>query len=97
MKKTPSQILPEYNALKRNPGESVQEFTVRFNKTYNSIPAEIKPPPSLALLHYPICFDAELAYQLRERNPATLEQMQSNAIGVRTTKVTGTEIDGIGF
>lgn len=75
MKKNLLQILAEYNTLKINPRESVQEFTFRFNKTYNSITAEIKPPPGLALLHYPDCFDAELAYQLHERNLATLEQM----------------------
>lgn len=82
VKKNSLQFLAEYNALERNPGEYVQEFIVRFNKIYNSISVKIKPPPGLALLHYPGCFDAELAYQLRETNATTLEQMQNNAIGV---------------
>jgi hypothetical protein len=55
-KKNPLQILAEYNALKRNTNESVQDFTIRFNKIYNSIPDDIKPPPGLALLHYPDVF-----------------------------------------
>jgi len=82
VKKNPLQILAEYDALKRNLGEYVQEFTANFNKVYNSIPYKIKPPPELDLLHYYDGFDAELSYQLRERNPTTLEAMQSNAIQV---------------
>lgn len=49
---------------------------------YNSIPAEITPPLRIALLHYPDAFDLAMAYQLRERNPATLEDMQSNVVSV---------------
>ena len=71
--KNPLKILVRYNALKRNPNESVQYFTARFNKIYDSIPENIKPPPSLALLHYPNGFDPDMAYQWRERNPSTLE------------------------
>ena len=71
-KKNPLQILAEYNTLKRNTNESVQEFTTRFNKIYHSIPDNIKPPPGLALLHYLGSFDPDMAYQLRERNPSTL-------------------------
>ena len=74
-KKNPLQILAEYNALKMNPNEFVQYFTTRFNKIYDSIPENIKPPPGLALLHYLDGFDLDMAYQLRERNTSTLEQM----------------------
>lgn len=34
------------------------------------------------MLHYPDEFYAELAYQLRERNPDTLEDMQKKIISV---------------
>lgn len=65
MKKNPFQILDEYEKIKRNPGELVQEITISFNMIYNSIPANMKPPHDLALLHYPDGFDDELAYEIR--------------------------------
>lgn len=68
--------------MKRNTNETVQEFTARFNLVYNSILDDIKPPPVLALLHYPDAFDPNMAYQLKEKDPATLEEMQLNAISV---------------
>jgi len=49
---------------------------------YNSIPDDMKPPPILAFLHYPDAFDPYMAYQLRERSPATLEDMQKNGVSV---------------
>lgn len=60
--------------MKRNLNETVQEIISRFNMVYNSIPDDMKPPPGLALLHYPDAFDLDMAYQLRERDPATLEK-----------------------
>jgi hypothetical protein len=82
IKRNPFLILEEYNHLKRQPGETVQHFSARFNQVYHSMPADIKPPPGLALLHYPDAFDPEMAFQLRERNTTTLEEMQDNAIAV---------------
>lgn len=35
----------------------------------------MKPPPDLALQHYIDSFDPEMAYQLRERDPTTPEEM----------------------
>jgi len=76
VKKSPLQILSEYENIKRNVGESVQDYCVRFNTIYNAIPADIKPPMGLALIKFPDGFDPNMAYQLRERDPATLEDMQ---------------------
>jgi hypothetical protein len=36
----------------------------------------------LALIKFPDGFDADMSYQLRERNAATLEEMQKSAISV---------------
>jgi len=44
-KKNPLQILVEYESLKIQPGEIVQDFSTRFNKFYNSILVDIKSPP----------------------------------------------------
>lgn len=62
--------------MKRNPNETVQEFTSRFNTVYNTIPDDMKPPPGFAVIHYPYAFDPEMAYQLRESDLITLEEMQ---------------------
>jgi len=46
------------------------------------MPVNIRPPPRSALLHYSDAFDPEMEFQLRERNLATLEEMQNNAVYV---------------
>jgi hypothetical protein len=75
-------ILDEYEHLKRQSGETVQHFSARFNRVYNALPVDIRPPPGLAHLHFPDAFDPEMAFQLRERNTATLEEMQNVAVDV---------------
>jgi hypothetical protein len=75
-------ILEEYDHLKRHPGEMVQHILAIFNQVYNSMPANIRPPHGLALLHYLDAFDPEMTFQLRERNTTTLKEMQDNAISV---------------
>ena len=67
VKKNPLQILAEYEQIKRNASESVQDYCVRFNAVYNEIPDHLKPPVGLAMMKFPYGFDADMAYQLRER------------------------------
>ena len=62
-------IIKDYNHLKRHLEETVHQFSARFNKVYHKIPAKIKPPLGLALLHYPNSFDPEMAFQIREKDP----------------------------
>ena len=47
--------------------ESVQDFSSRFMRSYDSIPAHVKPPPRAAQLHYVDAFDSDFALTLRER------------------------------
>jgi len=75
VKKNPIQILAEYETIKRAPSEIVQDYCIRFNNIYNSIPTAIQPPPGLALIKFPDGFDPNMSYQLRERNHVTLEEM----------------------
>ena len=75
-------ILEEYDHLKRQPGETIQQFSARFNKVYHAMPADISPPPGSSHLHYPDAFDPEMTFQLRERNTTTLEEMQKIAVDV---------------
>ena len=74
-KKNPLQILSEYDNIRKAPNELVQDYCTRFNNIYNAIPANIKPPPNVALIKFPDGFDVDMSYQLRKRNLETLEQM----------------------
>ena len=82
MKKNPLQILLDYKNFHRNTGESVQAYCTRFNSFYNALPPDLKPLQGSALNKFPEGFDPEMAYQLRERYPLTLEDMQKGALVV---------------
>jgi len=82
IRKDPLQINAEYNNLKRNHGESIQDYIIRFNTVYNAIPDDLRPSRKSALLKFPDGFDPEMAYSLRDRDPPTLEDMQKIAVSV---------------
>lgn len=82
VKKNPLQIFSEYENIRREVWESVQDYCARFNKTYNEIPINLKPPQDLALIKFPDGFDADMSYHLRERNSQTLEGMQRYVVSV---------------
>jgi len=75
VKKNPLQILSEYENIRRNQGEKVQDYCTLFNNLCNAIPYDIKPRQGLALIKFPNGFDADMSYQLRKRNSTTLEDM----------------------
>ena len=66
------QLLTQYNNLNREANESVQDFSARFMRTYESIPADVKTPPGAAKLHYADAFDSEFTLLLRERRSTSL-------------------------
>jgi hypothetical protein len=68
--------------LKRQSGETVHQFSTRFNKLYHAMSVDIRPPPGLSHLHYPDSFDHEMTFRLRERNTATLEEMKKIVVDV---------------
>lgn len=82
MKKDPLQITSEYTKIKHNPGESVQDYIIRFNAVYNAIPHDLRPSKKSSLLKFPDGFDPEMAYSLRDRDPPTLEDMQKISVSV---------------
>ena len=49
---------------------------------YNALPLDLKPPQGSALNKFLEGFDPEMAYQLRERDPLTLEDMKKGALSV---------------
>ena len=68
--------------LKKRGFESVHEFSSRFMRVYNSIPADIKPSVGAAKLHYAEAFDNDFALLLRERKSTSLHVMFTNALEV---------------
>ena len=73
--------------MKRCPQEFILEYCARFNNVYNAIPQNLRPPPDLALYKFPDGFDTDMAYQLRERAPETLLDMQNVAVSVEANLI----------
>jgi hypothetical protein len=67
--------ITEFGALKRKQGESISDFTKRFNKMYSKIPDEIKPTETSAKITFSNAFDAEFSLLLREIRYVTLSLM----------------------
>jgi hypothetical protein len=76
--------MTEFGSLKKKDGESVSDFSKRFNKMYNKIPAEIKPTEASAKISYANAFDPDFCLLLRERRAISLAQMQDAAIEVES-------------
>jgi uncharacterized small protein (DUF1192 family) len=76
--------MTEFGSLKKQEGESVSDFSKRFNKMYNKIPAEIKPSEAAAQISYASAFDPDFCLVLRERRATSLAQMQDAAIEVES-------------
>jgi uncharacterized small protein (DUF1192 family) len=76
--------MTEFGSLKKQEGESVSDFSKRFNKMYNKIPAEIKPSEASAQISYASAFDLDFCLVLRERRATSLAQMQDAAIEVES-------------
>jgi hypothetical protein len=71
--------ITEFGSLKRKEGEYVSDFSKRFNKMYNKIPAEIKPTEASAKITYASAFDPNFCLLLRERRATSLAHMEDVA------------------
>jgi hypothetical protein len=91
-KKNPLQLLTQYNNMRKAPEETVQEFSVHFLKVYNSIPAEVKPPPGVAQLRYADSFDSDFTLLLRERRSTSLDAIMSNVVEVEVNMMASGKI-----
>ena len=60
----------------------MQDFSYRFNKTYDAIPTDVKPPLGAAKMHYVDAFSSEFTLLLRERRSGSLEDMMDDATKV---------------
>jgi len=76
--------MTNFGSLKKMEGESLSDFSKRFNKMYNKIPAEIKPSKSSTKISYASAFGPNFCLLLRERRATFLDQMQDAAIEVES-------------
>ena len=53
--------LTEFNVIKKKSHENMNDFVKRFNKMYNSLPAEMKPPPIGARVFFAGAFEPEFS------------------------------------
>ena len=76
--------ITEFNNLKRENGESISNFTKRFNNMYNKIPTKINPTGTSAMITYANAFDFDFCLLLRERRSTSLSLMQDAALEVES-------------
>jgi hypothetical protein len=74
----------EFGSLKIKEGESISDFSKRFNKKYNNIPAEIQPTEASTKITYAIYFDTNFYLLLRERRATSLDHMQDASLEVES-------------
>ena len=76
--------ITEFSNLNRENGESISNFTKRFNNMYKKIPIKIKPTDTSARITYANSFDSDLCLLLRERRYASLSLMQDASLEVES-------------
>jgi hypothetical protein len=86
IKKNFMYYITEFISLKRKEGESVSDFSKRFNKMYNKIHVEINPTKAFAKITYASSFDPDLCLLLRERRATSLAWQLTGRINVRKGK-----------
>jgi hypothetical protein len=86
--------MTDFGSLKKMEGESISDFSKRFNKMYNKIPAEIKPSEASAQISYAGAFDPDFCLLLKERRATSLAQMQYVAIEVESNILAADRLRG---
>jgi ABC-type phosphate transport system ATPase subunit len=86
--------ITEFGSLKGKEGESVSDFSKRFNKMYKKIPNEIKPTETMEKITYASDFDSEFFLILRERRSPSLVHMKDVALEVESNIVASDKLRG---
>ena len=86
--------ITEFRNLKRENGESVSNFTKRFNNMYSNIPTEIKPTDTSARKTYANAFDFDFFLLLRERMSTSLSLMQDATLEVESNILASQKVKG---
>ena len=76
--------ITEFGDLRKKNSESVLEFTQRFNKLYNKIPAKVKPSQPATKVTFVGAFDSDFSLLLRERRSVDLTKMQDDALEIES-------------
>ena len=84
----------EFSNLKRENGESVSNFTKRFNNMYSKIPTEIKPIGTSTMITYANAFEFDFFLLLRERRSASLSLMQDATLEVESNILASQKVKG---
>ena len=79
--------ITEFSNFKRENGESVSNFTKRFNNMFSKIPTQINPTDTSAKITYANAFDSDFFLLLRERRSASLSLMQDASLEVESNIV----------
>ncbi|KAH9297455.1 hypothetical protein KI387_029137, partial [Taxus chinensis] len=81
-KTDPRFLLSEFENIKKNPNESVNDFNTRFNKTLRRLLVNLRPCDESCLIKYVDAFDKKDAYYLRDKNPGNLRQAFTIALQI---------------
>lgn len=87
--------ITSFGAIKRKEGESVSDFSKRFNKMYSKIPTEIKLTEASTKITYAGAFDPNFCLSLRERRSAKLSQIKDNVLEVESNILVANRIRGV--
>jgi hypothetical protein len=80
--KSLDQYWSEFNASRRGEDEALVFFNKRFFSVYHSMPVEIRPTETSAMVYYIMAQHLELVFLLRERKSSSLIHMFEDAIEV---------------
>jgi hypothetical protein len=73
--KSLDQYWDDFNALRRGEEEALVVFNRRFYSVYHSMPVEIRPTETVAMVYYVMAQHSELVLLLRERKSTSLSQL----------------------
>ena len=86
--------ITEFNNLKRENGESISNFTKRFNNMYSKIPTEIRATDTLARITYANAFDSDFCLLLKDRRSVSLSLMQDASLEVESNILASQKVKG---
>lgn len=88
--------LTKFNAIKKKSNESMSDFVKIFNKLYNSLPMEMKPPPIGARVVFAGAFASYFSFTLREIRASTLEQIKTDALEIEANMTVARKVQDKG-
>ena len=85
-------LLEQLTTIKRAPQECMTDFNYRFQKTWDRIPAAVKPSPGNAFLYYLRALNSDIATVLQTMGGTTLLGAYDMAIRAENTLIQGRKI-----